>query len=155
MFQAKEKAGKPKAMSVGKILRTVIAEVEVYEITIVPVVIDTSGQSHVSFGNPIFYICTNINCSPVSVLSIFQYCTHMMCLNARLYCKNASKNSRRSPVRRASLFHRLLSTLLFKNQISVIICGLFGHAKFPAFLSGLFHSGYSYQTRNVLQNVGL
>ena len=69
---------KAKAMSVGKILRTVVTEVEIYEITIVPVVVDTSRQSHVPFGNTIFYIRTNINCSPISILSIFQYTTHMM-----------------------------------------------------------------------------
>ena len=69
---------KAETMSISKIFRTIIAKVKVSKIAIVPVVTYPTGQSHVTFGNPILYIRSNINCCPISILTIFQCSTQMM-----------------------------------------------------------------------------
>ncbi len=75
---------KAKTMSICKIFRTVITKVEISKIAIVPVITYTTGQSHVAFGNAILYIRSNINRGPISILTIFQCPTQMMCVECTI-----------------------------------------------------------------------
>ncbi len=78
-FHAPEIAGKnPETMVFVEILRTVVSEIKINKITIIPVIAETSGYSLITIRNTILQVCTYILSKNLRSLRILQYTSNMM-----------------------------------------------------------------------------
>ena len=71
-------------MTIGKVFRSIVSKIEISKITELPVITETSSQSHMTSGYTILNIITNIYCSYLSIIIKLSQSTDMMLIKGTI-----------------------------------------------------------------------
>ena len=119
-----------------EILRTVVSEIKINKITIIPVIAETSGYSLITIRNTILQVCTYILSKNLRSLRILQYTSNMMSFESTTIVQFPFKELSLFSFRIGRLRHHFLVSDFREIQCSVrltITVGLVSSRRFITF----------------------